>query len=83
MTLTPVGRRGTLQIKEVKVVYDIFLIEAVKRSWGEATTRCPSSLHGASLGGSVSQVEIGHPSFTDGAFHIFFTDNVQGAGKAC
>jgi hypothetical protein len=32
MALTSVGRRGTLQVKEVKIVYEIFLIEAVKRS---------------------------------------------------
>ena len=82
MTLTPVGRRGTLQVKEVKIVPKIFLIETIKCPWHEATTRCSSCLHAAALRRSISQVEVGHPSLADSTFHILLTDDIESTGKA-
>jgi hypothetical protein len=82
MAFTPIGRRGTLQVKEVKIVYEIFLIEAVKRPRCEATTRYSSSLHTAALRCSVPQVEIGHTSLADSTLHVLLTDDVESTGEA-
>ena len=80
--LTPVGSRGTLQVEKVKIVYEIFLIKTVKRHGCEATTRCSNTLHAAPLRRSVSEVEIRHPSLTDGTLHVLLTDDIKGTGQA-
>ena len=71
-----------MQVKKVKIVYEIFLIEAIKRPRCEATTRCTGRLHDASLGRGVSQVEIGHASLADSTLHILLTDDVKSTSKA-
>ncbi len=82
MTLTPVGRRRTLQVKEVKIVHNIFLIGAIKRPRHEATTRCSGIRHAASFGRSISQVKVCHPSLADSTLHILLADDIESAGKA-
>jgi hypothetical protein len=82
MALTPVRCRGTLQIKEVKIVYEIFLIEIVKRPRCEAATRCSRSLPTAAFRSSVPQAKVGHSSLADRTLHVFLTDDVESTGKA-
>jgi len=82
MALTPVGCRGTLQVKEVKIVYEIFLIEVVKRPRCEATTRRSGSLPTAAFRSSVPQVKVGHSSLADRTLHVLLTDDVKSTGEA-
>lgn len=82
MTLTPVGCRGSLQVKEVEIVYEIFLIEIVKRPRCEAATRCSGSLPTADFRPSVPQVKVGHSSLADRTLHVLLTDNVKSTSEA-
>lgn len=82
IALTPVGRRGSLQVKEVKIVYEIFLIEVVKRPRCEAATRCSGSLPTAAFRPSVPQVKVGHSSLADRTLHVLLTNDVESTGKA-
>lgn len=82
MVLTPIGCRGTLQVKKVKIVCEIFLIEVIKRSRCEAATRCSGSLPTAAFRSSVPQVKVGHSSLADRTLHVLLTDDVESAGEA-